>query len=97
MLKESAPMLNTDWMRHAACVNAPTDVFFPEIAPGSDPVRAYARAVPYCQGCTVRWECLSYVLPFEESTGRRDGYWGGMTPKQRDLYYWETRLQRPRR
>lgn len=96
MLKVRAPMLSDDWLEHASCVNAPTEVFFPEIPPGTDPARAFSRAARYCAVCRVRQQCLDYVLPFEESTGRRDGYWGGMTPKERDRYYWETRLQRPR-
>lgn len=85
-----------DWQERAACIGTPTNVFFPEIEKGEwrDHVWEPARAI--CARCPVRAECLAYALPFEETTGRRDGMFGGMTPKERDAYWWAS-IQQPRK
>jgi hypothetical protein len=48
-----------------------------------------------CERCTVRLECLNFQMEFEERTGRRDGMWGGLTPKERDLLAHERMKPRP--
>jgi len=84
-------MLNDDWKEKAACRGMPSPVFFPELSKGVNPDKLYQAAIQVCRGCPVRGECLAYCLPFEESSGRRDGVWGGLTPRERDLRVWETR------
>ena len=76
----------TKWMNQAVCVGADTEIFFPEIPNVELRQHHWAKAREYCDRCPVRSECLAYQLPFEAATGRRDGFWGGMTPKERDEY-----------
>lgn len=75
------------WETKAACrgVND-SAVFFPEIPSGDVRDHYWRKARAYCAVCPVRQECLSFVLPFEKASGRRDGMWGGMTPRERDQY-----------
>ena len=75
------------WETKAACrgVND-SAVFFPEIPSGDVRDHYWRKARAYCAVCPVRQECLSFVLPFEKAAGRRDGMWGGMTPRERDQY-----------
>lgn len=74
------------WQDKAACAGAPTEVFFPDIPIGDVRSIHWAKAKEYCDRCPVVKQCLQFCLSFEEQTGRRDGYWGGMTPKERDQY-----------
>lgn len=74
------------WQNKAACIGAPTEVFFPEIPSGDIRRIHWAQAKEYCDRCPVTKECLAFVLPFEQQVNRRDGYWGNMTPKERDQY-----------
>lgn len=60
-----------DWMIHAACIDQPVDVFFPER--GDDSTRA--RRI--CAVCPVRLLCLAYGLH------ENHGMWGGTTPRER--------------
>lgn len=85
-----------DWQTHAECLGAGTHVFFPDIDKGEHGDRMWEKARSICRVCTVTEECLSYVLPFEKVTGRRDGMFGGMTPKERDQYEWQ-RMTLPRK
>lgn len=62
-----------DWAQHAACIDAPSDMFFPP--PGVIPV----QAMQICAGCPVRTECLNHALDNNE----RHGVWGGMTTRER--------------
>ena len=74
----------TEWTERAACRGAATEVFFPEIPTGDIRDFYWTQARAYCRSCSVTAECLAFVLPFEKSTGRRDGMWGGFTPRERD-------------
>jgi hypothetical protein len=75
------------WKTKGAChgVNKP-EVFFPEIPSGDVRRIHWAAAKQYCDACTVTLQCLNYQLAFEAETGRREGYWGNMTPKERDQH-----------
>jgi hypothetical protein len=73
-----------NWQEKAACIGAPTDIFFPEIPSGDIRRIHWAKAKEYCDQCSVTKECLAFVLPFEAQVNRRDGYWANMTPKERD-------------
>jgi hypothetical protein len=64
------------WRNEAACAEIGPDVFYPP------PGQAEA-AKRVCRGCPVRAECLGDVLGWE-STGRRHGVVGGLTPTERD-------------
>lgn len=66
-----------DWMRHAACLSADTDIFYPSNG-------AAWKALKYCESCPVVSDCLKYALRFERSDGLNVyGVYGGMTPAQR--------------
>lgn len=64
------------WRNEAACAGLAPEVFYPP------PGQAEA-AKRVCRGCAVRAECLRDVLGWE-STGRRHGVVGGLTPTERD-------------
>jgi len=66
---------DVSWMKHGACRDAGTSVFFP----GSGEVNVAARAKQLCAGCPVRHECLDYAL----RTAQRYGIWGGLTYSER--------------
>lgn len=76
-----------EWRDNAECqdVTDPT-VFFPDIPSGDVRGFYWNNARSYCERCPVKRECLHSELPFEAETGRRNGMWGGMTPKERDEY-----------
>lgn len=79
------------WTDQAACVDVPTEVFFP-VPPrtGGHPDYGPARAI--CGRCPVRAECLADALHSEpQASGKRYGFVGGMTPGQRSERYHELR------
>lgn len=86
-----------NWHLLAKCRGEPPQIFFPEMEKGESGDRYWAKARAICSECPVKAECLSYVLPFEEQTGRRDGFWAGMTPKERDKYAWDRMVLPPRK
>ena len=63
------------WMERARCVDAPPGTFYPQ--PANDPVKV-AVAKAWCEGCSVRSECLAYALSAE-----RYGVWGGLSELER--------------
>jgi WhiB family redox-sensing transcriptional regulator len=67
------------WVTEAACRDAETELFF------SSGKRRTDEALSYCQGCTVRAECLDDALRAEEGMGAsyRFGIYAGMTPQER--------------
>lgn len=73
-------------MSEAACVGAPTEIFFPEIN-GGNTEEGWVEARKYCAECTVRKECLALVQQWESPDVRRNGMWGGMTPTERDRHF----------
>lgn len=79
------------WTDRAACVDVPTEVFFP-VAPRGCGRVAYEPARKICAGCPVRSECLADALENEpQSNGQRYGFVGGLTPRQRSDRYHELR------
>ena len=58
------------WRERAACLDYPTERFFP---PGDDK-RAEAAAKAVCRTCPVIRPCLRYAL----DTPERYGVWGGL-------------------
>ena len=84
-----------DWADRAECRGIrDTSIFFPEIERGNCNPAVWNEARSICERCGVRVQCLESQMPFEEITGRRDGMWGGLTPKERDALAYER--QRPR-
>lgn len=72
-----------DWMKDAACSDAPLDMFFTH-----DKQEQKLAIEVYCDNCPVRDECL-------ETFGKQQfGIFGGMTEAQRQVY---RRRQRARR
>jgi WhiB family transcriptional regulator, redox-sensing transcriptional regulator len=68
----------SSWYARAACRAADPDVFFPlrkELS--SD--RRVAAAKSICARCTVRADCLSWVLDHPQD----EGIWGGLDPVER--------------
>lgn len=72
-----------EWQRRSACVDVPTEVFFPEVDCGEASQHIYDKALTYCETCTVRLECLRAAMRNESGERCRYGVWGGMTPRQR--------------
>ena len=73
---------NFSWQQHANCKTAPTDMFYPppeelKLTVAEMRERA-AEARVICDECLVKRECLDYAIENET-----DGFWGGMTPRQR--------------
>lgn len=80
------------WFERAVCAamtDLPPDVFFPEIERGNSDPHVWDRARAICADCPVKGDCLEYQMTFEEASGRRDGMWGGLTPKEREHLFWE--------
>lgn len=77
------------WFDQAKCQGQSPDVFFPDASTDCGTGRVWEEARNFCRVCPVTEQCLKFVLPFEEATGRRNGMWAGMTPKERDqhVYY----------
>lgn len=65
------------WRLSALCAQTDPELFFPEKG-GST---RQAKAV--CSRCEVRTACLDYAL----TTGQRDGVWGGLSTRQRQLLH----------
>lgn len=68
------------WSEQAACKGIDTEAFFAENANG----RAYWKFEEICQSCPVAMLCRI------SSLGESDGFWAGLTPKQRLRFrvYW---------
>ena len=62
------------WMREAACIDTPTEMFFP--GPGKDKTKP-ARAM--CAGCPVRLTCLDYA----QRNKIEYGIYGGLNETER--------------
>lgn len=57
------------WMEHAACVDAPLDVFFP-----TSPTVVTGEASRLCRQCPYRTACLDFAI----DNGIWEGIWGGL-------------------
>lgn len=66
------------WQTYAACVDADTNLFYPENPKNQ---HDYAAAKEFCDRCVVQQECLDYAIKNEELYG----VWGGKTPNERDV------------
>jgi len=69
---------STEWMRDAACLEHPLELFFVE-GRGNHHKAQIAKAKAVCAGCHVREECLAYA--FRESL--EYGIYGGLSPNER--------------
>lgn len=67
-----------DWQAEAACIDVPTEVFFPE---DSSPWASEA-AKAVCHTCPVRSDCLDFAIAHSGTFGRH-GVWGGLTEMER--------------
>ena len=76
----------THWTHHALCKGADPNIFFPEVLGDQKNGLIWEEAKAICQDCPVKIDCLKSELPYEQASGRRNGVWGGMTPKERDQY-----------
>lgn len=70
---EVAVWVDQPWRAHAACLGAPTEVFFVNKGETTRPARAY------CARCLVRPDCLDYAV----ETRQAAGVWGGSTERER--------------
>lgn len=70
----SALLESTEWMAQAACLNADTEVFFPDKGESPD------EAKRICAHCPVVQECLDWALALPADTV---GVWGATTVKER--------------
>lgn len=70
-----------DWRTKAECRFTDWTVFFTPAGRGH-----YTEARAICDRCTVRPECLSYILGLEVAGQGRAGVWGGLTPDERDAF-----------
>ena len=68
------------WSEEAACRDEPKAIFFDGDLRRSG---AYEEARPICERCPVRLPCLDEALA-QEKNYQRFGYFGGMTPQERD-------------
>lgn len=67
-----------EWLRHAACVDADPELFFPvgETGPAAEQAE---RAKQVCHSCPVEERCLEWAL----QTNRTSGVWGGTDEQER--------------
>ena len=77
------------WRNEAACAEIGAEVFYPESSHAADAVAAKR----VCTGCPVRAVCLADVLGWE-TTGRRYGVVGGLTPTERNRLVADRRRER---
>ena len=73
-----------EWHEKAACLGAPTEIFFPEIN-GDKTDNPWIAARNYCGQCTVKKQCLDDALKNEQPILMRFGMWGGQTPAERSV------------
>jgi WhiB family redox-sensing transcriptional regulator len=73
------------WMAFAVCRDHPTELFFPTRGTSTAPAKEI------CAKCSVRSECLEYVLESVEAHND-SGVWGGTSVRERR----QLRKERPR-
>ena len=78
--------MRSEWFERASCRGAGTDIFHPDIDKGEIGDAPWRKARSFCKDCDVKLQCLDFCLVYEEQTGRRNGMYGGMTPKERDQF-----------
>lgn len=67
---------NIAWMKDGACKGSETAIFF------SDEPFFIREAKLICSGCSVKKECLEYIMAHP-----MEGIWAGMTQKERTTLY----------
>jgi WhiB family redox-sensing transcriptional regulator len=72
------------WQDDAQCKGLDTNIFFPEVFGDQQNGMIWEQAKRICADCSVTDECLKSELIFEQASGRRNGMWGGLTPKERE-------------
>lgn len=70
----SALLESAQWMARAACLNADTEVFFPDTGDSAD------EAKRICARCPVVQQCLDWALSLPAETV---GIWGATTVSER--------------
>ena len=86
------------WQDDAHCKGLDTNIFFPEVFGDQRNGMIWEQAKRICRACPVTVECLKSELPYEQASGRRNGVWGGLTPKERDQlvkYDQPVRMKKP--
>ena len=74
------------WQDDAHCKGLDSNIFFPEVFGDQQNGMIWEQAKRICRACPVTDECLKSELVFEQVSGRRNGMWGGLTPKEREQY-----------
>jgi WhiB family redox-sensing transcriptional regulator len=74
------------WSDQAHCKGMDTNIFFPEVFGDQQNGMIWEQARRICAECPVKLDCLKSELEHEALSGRRNGMWGGLTPKERDQY-----------
>lgn len=72
-MKDDNPLMDRDWMEHAACRDYPTEWWFPENH-SRPPTLKQAKMI--CMRCPVRQDCEDYANTNEIAIGM----WGGKMP-----------------
>lgn len=72
-----AEPLTQPWRHHAACLNRPTNYWYPDTPGATTPAAELALSI--CRSCPVTTECLQYALNKPEY----HGIWGATTEQQR--------------
>ncbi|HEX8509669.1 MAG TPA: WhiB family transcriptional regulator [Propionibacteriaceae bacterium] len=67
-----------DWWARGACLDEPSELFFPIGTTGSAALQI-TRAKQICAQCTVRDECLQWAM----SLNVEHGVWGGLSEDER--------------
>ena len=74
LVKILEEMKDSPWRKNASCKGMNPDLFF-----GPSGVDS-TKAKKVCARCTVKKDCLSYVVEMPETV---DGIWGGVSGRQR--------------
>lgn len=75
-----ANTIHQRWQSHAACKDlATTDTYFPD-----DGEAPSLSALAICAACPVAAQCLATALIHEATDEYRYGWWGGLSPEERD-------------
>lgn len=72
--------MTSPWRHLAACLNKPTDYWFPRQTRTTTSITPAAqKAIATCKTCPVATQCLDHAMTKPES----HGIWGGLTAEQR--------------
>lgn len=84
-----------NWWDKANCRGVDTTIFFPDAEACKAGAHVWVKAREFCRECPVKMDCLEFQMSFEEITGRRDGMFGGLSPRERDALAHERQKPRP--